>query len=87
MLNILRIACLWSVVRRLQTFLPRIVSPLRGLMVLTITFDRKLRTLAYGYLRVLPLRGLKRLQTTDHRLQTFNSLNTKQLAKLLSLSS
>ena len=80
MLNILRIACLWSVVRRLQTFLPRIVSPLRGLMVLTITFDRKLRKLAYGYLRVLPLRGLKRQQTT-----AFISLNTNQLAKLFTL--
>ena len=50
---------------RLQSYFPRIVSPLRGLMVLTITFDRKLRKLAYGYLRVLPLRGLKRQQTTD----------------------
>ena len=34
-----------------------IVSPLRGLRILTIIFDRKLRKLAYGYLRVLPLRG------------------------------
>ena len=30
------------------------VSPLWGLMVLMITFGRKLRKLAYGYLRVLP---------------------------------